>query len=270
MCGIVGLYPFNPSAPSVDRAELRAIRDHMTARGPDGHGEWFSDNGRVAFGHRRLAIIDLSERAAQPMHSADGQLVITFNGEIYNYRELRKSLEAQGHVFRSNSDTEVLLHLYQAKGTAMMQDLRGMFAFALWDARKQALLLARDPFGIKPLYYTPETRAKSGTLRFASQVKALLAGYNANPVGPMLLVGYNRRFSPPIKRAIEILRERTTPLIVNYRMNAGFIPSSHWVQKSEGGGRNVTGNHAAYLSSADRGGQYRSSIPLEQSDVEAS
>jgi len=176
MCGIVGLYAFNPSVPSVDRAELRAIRDHMTARGPDGHGEWFSDNGRVAFGHRRLAIIDLSERAAQPMHSADGQLVITFNGEIYNYRELRKSLEAQGHVFRSNSDTEVLLHLYQAKGTAMLQDLRGMFAFALWDARKQALLLARDPFGIKPLYYTPETRAKSGTLRFASQVKALLAG----------------------------------------------------------------------------------------------
>jgi hypothetical protein len=134
MCGIAGLYAFSSSAPPADRAELRTIRDHMAARGPDGHGEWFSENGRVAFGHRRLAIIDLTEGGAQPMQSADGQLVITFNGEIYNYRELRRELEAQGHVFRSESDTEVLLHLYQAKGIAMLQDLRGMYAFALWDA----------------------------------------------------------------------------------------------------------------------------------------
>ena len=172
MCGIAGIYSFSSSAPPADRAELRTIRDHMVARGPDGHGEWFSDNGRVALGHRRLSIIDLTERAAQPMASADGQLVITFNGEIYNYRELRKTLEAQGHVFRSDSDTEVLLHLYLEKGQAMLQHLRGMFAFALWDARKQAMLLARDAFGIKPLYYTPG----QGSLRFASQVKALLAG----------------------------------------------------------------------------------------------
>ena len=179
MCAIAGLYAFAASAPPADRAELRAIRDHMAARGPDGLGEWFSPDGRVALGHRRLAIIDLTEGGAQPMHSADGQLVITFNGEIYNYRELRRELEAQGHVFRSESDTEVLLHLYQAKGTAMLQDLRGMYAFALWDAAKQALLLARDPFGIKPLYYTPTNTGKAnsnGTLRFASQVKALLAG----------------------------------------------------------------------------------------------
>jgi asparagine synthase (glutamine-hydrolysing) len=117
--------------------------------------------------------------ARNPCTAPDGQLVITFNGEIYNYRELRRELEAQGHVFRSESDTEVLLHLYQAKGTAMLQDLRGMYAFALWDAAKQALLLARDPFGIKPLYYTPTGTGKAnsnGTLRFASQVKALLAG----------------------------------------------------------------------------------------------
>jgi asparagine synthase (glutamine-hydrolysing) len=171
MCAIVGLYAFNPSAPPADRAQLRTIRDHMTARGPDGHGEWFSEDGRVALGHRRLAIIDLSDRAAQPMVSANGQIIITFNGEIYNYRELRQELQAQGHVFRTSSDTEVLLHLYQAKGVAMLQNLRGMYAFALWDATKQALLLARDPFGIKPLYYTP-----TGTFRFASQVKALLAG----------------------------------------------------------------------------------------------
>jgi len=172
MCGIAGIIAFSPSAPPADRAELRTMRDHMAARGPDGHGEWFSADGRVALGHRRLSVIDLSDRAAQPMASADGQLVITFNGEIYNYRELRAEVETRGRVFRTTSDTEVLLQLYAEKGQAMLQDLRGMYAFALWDARKQAMLLARDPFGIKPLYYTPG----SGTLRFASQVKALLAG----------------------------------------------------------------------------------------------
>lgn len=172
MCGIAGIYAHSSMAVPVDRTELRSIRDHMAARGPDGHGEWFSGDGRVAFGHRRLAIIDLTEGGAQPMVSNDGQHVITFNGEIYNYRELRRDLEAQGHTFRSDSDTEVLLRLYAEKGEAMLLDLRGMYAFAIWDAEKRAMLLARDPFGIKPLYYTPS----GGTLRFASQVKALLAG----------------------------------------------------------------------------------------------
>ena len=172
MCGIAGIFAYHYVALPVDREELRTIRDHMAARGPDGKGEWFSENGRVGLGHRRLAIIDLSDRAAQPMASADGQLVISFNGEIYNYRELRKELEARGRIFRTDSDTEVLLHLYAEKGEAMLAELRGMFAFALWDARKQALLLARDPFGIKPLYYSDNGR----TFRFASQVKALLAG----------------------------------------------------------------------------------------------
>ena len=172
MCGIAGIFAYHYAALPVDREELRTIRDHMAARGPDGKGEWFSENGRVGLGHRRLAIIDLSDRAAQPMASADGQLVISFNGEIYNYRELRKELEARGRIFRTDSDTEVLLHLYAEKGEAMLAELRGMFAFALWDARKQALLLARDPFGIKPLYYSDNGR----TFRFASQVKALLAG----------------------------------------------------------------------------------------------
>ena len=144
----------------------------MAARGPDGLGEWYSPNERVGLGHRRLSIIDLSERGAQPMASADGKLVITFNGEIYNYRELRASLEAMGHIFVSDTDTEVILHLYAHKGEALVHDLRGMFAFGLWDDRKNALLLARDPYGIKPLYYADD----GWTLRFASQVKALLAG----------------------------------------------------------------------------------------------
>jgi len=172
MCGIAGIYAYHYAANAVDRTELQRIRDHMAARGPDGLGEWYSENGRVALGHRRLTIIDLSERGAQPMASADGKLVVTFNGEIYNYRELRASLEAKGRTFRTQTDTEVLLHLYAERGEAMVNDLRGMFAFGLWDAEKGALLLARDPYGIKPLYYADD----GWTFRFASQVKALLAG----------------------------------------------------------------------------------------------
>ena len=172
MCGIAGIYAYHYAANAVDKAELRCIRDHMAARGPDGFGEWYSQNERIGLGHRRLSIIDLSERGAQPMASADGKLVVTFNGEIYNYRELRAALEKKGRIFHSQTDTEVLLHLYAEKGEAMVKDLRGMFAFGLWDADKNALLLARDPYGIKPLYYADD----GWTLRFASQVKALLAG----------------------------------------------------------------------------------------------
>ena len=116
MCGIAGIYAYHYAANPVDRVELRKIRDHMAARGPDGFGEWYSSDERVGLGHRRLTIIDLSERGAQPMASADGKLVITFNGEIYNYRQLRASLEARGRKFRSQTDTEVLLHLYAEKG----------------------------------------------------------------------------------------------------------------------------------------------------------
>jgi asparagine synthase (glutamine-hydrolysing) len=172
MCGIAGIYAYHYAANPVEHAELRRIRDHMAARGPDGIGEWYSQDERVGLGHRRLTIIDLSERGAQPMTSADGKLVITFNGEIYNYRHLRASLEAGGRKFSSQTDTEVLLHLYAQKGEAMVNDLRGMFAFALWDCENNALLLARDPYGIKPLYYADD----GWSLRFASQVKALLAG----------------------------------------------------------------------------------------------
>ena len=172
MCGIAGLYAYHYAANPIDVGELRKIRDHMAARGPDGAGEWQSADRRVGLAHRRLAIIDLSERGAQPMASADGKTIVILNGEIYNYRALRAGLEANGCVFRTQSDTEVLLHLYAAKGADMVHELRGMFAFALWDTDKRGLLLARDPYGIKPLYYADD----GWTLRFASQVKALIAG----------------------------------------------------------------------------------------------
>jgi asparagine synthase (glutamine-hydrolysing) len=172
MCGINGIYAYHRGADPIDRDELVRSRDQMAKRGPDGFGEWVSPEGSIGFGHRRLSIIDLSPAGAQPMTSADGRLTVTFNGEIYNYRALRRQLETLGHVFKSQSDTEVLLHLYAQKGAAMVGDLCGMFAFALWDSERRKLLLARDPYGIKPLYIANE----DGTLRFASTVKSLLAG----------------------------------------------------------------------------------------------
>jgi asparagine synthase (glutamine-hydrolysing) len=172
MCGINGIFAYHYAANPVDRDELLRTRDYMTKRGPDGFGAWVSKDGRVGVGHRRLSIIDLSEAGAQPMFSGDGRLAVTFNGEIYNYPELRRDLEAKGRIFKSHSDTEVLLHLYAEKGEAMVNSLRGMFAFAIWDERDRKLFLARDPYGIKPLYYADD----GWTFRFASQVKALVAG----------------------------------------------------------------------------------------------
>ncbi|PZR76741.1 MAG: asparagine synthase (glutamine-hydrolyzing) [Chthoniobacterales bacterium] len=183
MCGIASIFAYGASAPPVDRAELLRMREQMLSRGPDGAGEWFSNDGRVGLGHRRLSIIDLSSAGAQPMWNADRSCAIIFNGEIYNYAELRAQLLAggspsdnpgdfRGYQFRSHCDTEVLLALYEKRGDAMLEGVRGMYAFAIWDARKQGMLLARDPFGIKPLYYSDNGQ----TFRVASQVKALRAG----------------------------------------------------------------------------------------------
>ena len=172
MCGIAGIFAYAESAPPADSEELIRVRDAMRSRGPDGEGLWLSNDRRVALAHRRLAIIDLSPSGAQPMSTSDKRLHVTFNGEIYNYRALRAELEGTGYRFRSNSDTEVLLHLYAERGAEMVHALRGMYAFAIWDAGDKTLFLARDPFGIKPLYYADD----GATLRFASQVKALLEG----------------------------------------------------------------------------------------------
>lgn len=172
MCGLAGLFAYHSEAPPIEGEELHRIREAMSARGPDSAGTWISPDQRIGLAHRRLAIIDLSEAGAQPMHSDDGKLAIVFNGEIYNYPLLKQGLEARGHRFRSTSDTEVILALYREKGPDLVHDLRGMFAFALWDSDRQGVLLARDPFGIKPLYVADNGHI----LRFASQVKALLAG----------------------------------------------------------------------------------------------
>ncbi|HEV7574257.1 MAG TPA: asparagine synthase (glutamine-hydrolyzing) [Thermoanaerobaculia bacterium] len=172
MCGINGIVSFGGRAPAIDVDELTRTREAMRSRGPDAAGIWLSPDGRAGFGHRRLSIIDVSNRANQPMVSSDGDLVLTFNGEIYNFRELREELEREGETFATTSDTEVVLRMYRKWGDAMLPRLRGMFAFAIWDARKNTLFLARDPYGIKPLYYAND----GSTFRFASQVKAILAG----------------------------------------------------------------------------------------------
>jgi len=170
MCGINGIFAYGAGAAPVSREELLASRECMRSRGPDAADLWLSHDGRVGFGHRRLAIIDLSPGGAQPMQRESN--VIVFNGEIYNYQELRRELEGRGVTFSSHSDTEVLLRLYEEQGEAMLGRLRGMFSIILWDGAKRRLFLARDPYGIKPLYYADD----GATIRLASQVKALIGG----------------------------------------------------------------------------------------------
>lgn len=169
MCGIAGILALASDAAPVDEADLRRMCDAMAERGPDGQGLWLSSDRTIGLAHRRLAVIDPGPASDQPMATPDGRLRIVFNGEIYNYRELRAGLESDGVEFRTRSDTEVLLHLYDRHGPAMVERLSGMFAFALWDDRRRGVLLARDPFGIKPLYIAQDRNG----LRFASQVKAL-------------------------------------------------------------------------------------------------
>lgn len=168
MCGVVGIASKYPVSC---RAGLVAGRDAIRHRGPDDSGEWWSEDGCVGLAHRRLAIIDLSPAGHQPMHDASGTVSIVFNGEIYNFAELRKELAAKGHEFRSYSDTEAILAAYGEWGIDCLSRLNGMFAFGLYDSRRGVIFLARDRAGEKPLFY----HRASGVLRFASELKALMA-----------------------------------------------------------------------------------------------
>jgi len=178
MCGIAGAIVSGHGA-AFDRGTIERMLDLIAHRGPDGHGVAelsAPDGARVYLGHRRLAIID-PQGAAQPMRDAEADLTITFNGEIYNFRSLRAELEALGHRFTRDSDTEVLLHAYREWGEECVERLRGMFAFAIWDARRAKLFLARDRFGEKPLFL----REDAAGFSFASEIKALLAVPGARP-----------------------------------------------------------------------------------------
>lgn len=167
MCGVAGI--LNLDGRPVASHVLRAMTQAIAHRGPDGEGQWI--DGSIGLGHRRLAIIDLSPTGEQPMQTADGRFAISYNGEIYNYRELRAELEARGHSFRSSSDTEVLLQAIVAWGMDALLRFNGMFAFALWDRKERRLTLARDRYGIKPMYYW----FSGDQLLFASESKAFRA-----------------------------------------------------------------------------------------------
>ena len=167
MCGIAGFSLFN--AHEGDEKTLEAMGQAILHRGPDAGGTYIDDN--IGLCHRRLSILDLSEAGNQPMYSHDGNLVIVFNGEIYNFLELRAALENDGVIFKSHTDTEVILELYAREGTKCLDKLNGMFAFALWDKNKQELFIARDRLGKKPLYYFND----NGRFAFGSEIKAILA-----------------------------------------------------------------------------------------------
>lgn len=165
MCGIVGFTNFIDDSNKV----IGEMMDRIRHRGPDAEGKYVDDG--IALGHRRLSIIDISSSGDQPIFNEDGSLVIVFNGEIYNYQEIRKNLVDAGHIFRTNTDTEVLIHGYEEYGEKMLDMLRGMFSFVIWDKNKRELFGARDFFGIKPIYYS----IMGKTLMFGSEIKSFLA-----------------------------------------------------------------------------------------------
>src|SRR5919106_2259565 len=169
MCGINGIALSTRSGRSLDRSVLERMRDVIAHRGPDDVGLFI--DGKVGLGHRRLSIVDVAS-GHQPMTNEDNSLQITYNGEIYNHGDYRHELESRGHVYRTHCDTETILHLYEEHGDACVNYLRGMFAFAIWDARRRELFIARDRLGVKPLYYV---HTDDGSLYFASEIKALLA-----------------------------------------------------------------------------------------------
>ena len=170
MCGICGIYEYGVSQPSVSDSLIERMRDTMTHRGPDDAGVYVTEDRRVGLGNRRLSIVDLSPAGRNPMPNEDGRVWLTFNGEIYNHQSLRPGLEAKGHLYRSRTDTESIIHLYEERGLDFVTELDGDFAIGLWDAAEQRIVLARDRIGVKPLYYT----LTGGRLIFASEIKAIL------------------------------------------------------------------------------------------------
>jgi asparagine synthase (glutamine-hydrolysing) len=221
MCGIAGKLYFDTNRAATPD-ELVAMSRTIRHRGPDGEGVW--TDRHVGLAHRRLSIIDLREVAAQPMCNEDETIWVTFNGEIYNFQELRKDLESQGHIFRTNSDTEVIVHAYEQYGRDCLQHFRGMFAFVLWDKRQQLLFGARDRLGKKPFFYYHDAEK----FLFASEAKAILADravpaiVNPTAVDQFLAFGY---VPAPITAFEEIKK----------------LPAAHWIEVQ--GGRVRTGRY---------------------------
>jgi asparagine synthase (glutamine-hydrolysing) len=217
MCGIVGRVS---AAPIPSGLPLREMAAAVTHRGPDDEGVWLSGDGCVGFAHRRLSILDLSAAGHQPMASDDGNIHVVFNGEIYNFAELRAELASRGHSFRGGSDTEVLIAAYREWGEECIQRIHGMFAIALWDSPRRRLFLARDRAGEKPLFY----RHTEGVLSFASELKSLLADPGASA--------------------------RLDPMAVNFYFAYGYVPREHCILR--GYNKLPPGHCATYHPDADR------------------
>ena len=216
MCGIAGF----SGHPAVDVSD--EVMERLGHRGPDGPGRYNSADGSVSLFHTRLAILDPTPNGAQPMATADGQVVITFNGEIYNFHELRSELQKRGYAFCSQTDTEVLLALYLEHGTAMLEKLNGIYAFAIWDARSELLFVARDGMGVKPLYFSES----GGTFAFASEIKALLCfPWVPRTLDPQALAHYVRYLWCPSPR---------TPLAEVHKLEPGtalIVREGHVVKR---------------------------------------
>jgi asparagine synthase (glutamine-hydrolysing) len=220
MCGIVGLLAFLSSPSPVSADLLKRMRDAMTHRGPNSAGIWISPDWRVGLGHRRLSIVDLSDSAAQPICNESGSLWLSFNGEIYNHAEIRRSLEQTGrHRWKTDhSDSEVILHAFEEWGIQCIERFRGMFAIALWDARSRELWLIRDRLGVKPLYYS----VHHGRLAFASEIKALLEDpEQSREVNPEALYHYLSFLATPAPQTLfDGIRK---------------LPAGHWLRVRENG-----------------------------------
>jgi len=213
MCGIAGILSAQLDTQSIASA-LTAMQNTLNHRGPDGCGDYFSPCNTAALTHTRLSIIDLSNAGAQPMQSSNGRYVISFNGEIYNYQELRAALEAKDTVFKSQSDTEVILKLYEEYGSKCVAMLRGMFAFLIWDNKEKSGFAARDPLGVKPFYYWQS----NDTFAFASEVRSIVSsGLSEQKISKVGLTGYFRSGSVP---------EPTTLIADIYMLCAGN--HLHW------------------------------------------
>ena len=206
MCGINGIAISSRSSRVISREVLEKMRDVVTHRGPDDAGIFIDRN--VGLGHRRLSIVDVS-RGHQPMTNEDSSLHITYNGEIYNHADYRESLEAKGHVYQTHCDTETILHLYEEHGSACVDYLRGMFAFAIWDKRKQELFIARDRLGVKPLYYV---HTDDGSLYFGSEIKTLLEACAVKPeVNYAVLSDYLANHAPSGEETLFLGVKRLLP-----------------------------------------------------------
>ncbi|HMB17661.1 MAG TPA: asparagine synthase (glutamine-hydrolyzing) [Candidatus Paceibacterota bacterium] len=211
MCGITGVYHFNNDEKTT-KETVDKMRDTLAHRGPDGKGTFVSKDKKVGLGHRRLSIIDLSEKGAQPMTDEKEEIQIVYNGEVYNFKEIRKDLKNLGYDFKSETDTEVIMKSYQEWGVDCVKKFNGMFAFAIWDKEKERIFTARDHVGIKPFYYSVE----NGTFLFGSEIKAVLA----NP-------GFEKRFAE--ENVSYYLTFASLPAPYTLFESVKKLPAAHWM-----------------------------------------